>query len=511
MNEEIKNNECNTVNKTSEQRFKAKFPLFCVATFVYAVLYAICVFENPSGIGYGVYVVCSLIYIMFCFKEMELPLKRENIFYIITIIALGVATFCTDDWKIIFMNKVAIFILTALFVLDSVFDTRKWKFCKYISSAVITMIMSIAEICELFGNAYTYLKSRKNKRNINLLYGVLGCVIAIPIVAFIFILLSSADIVFREWASNIFDDINIVDIIIMTIMFCFMFMASYCLMSYLSKRELNETVKDNKKIEPLMVIPVTTMLTILYIIFAGIQVVYLFIGKMKLPEGYTYSEYAREGFFQLLVVSVINLIIVLVCVGFAKSNKVLKGILTVMTLCTFVMIASSAARMLTYMQYYYLTFLRIFVLWSLLVLTFVFVGVLIYIYKDKFPIFKYVVMIVTYLYMAFAFSHPDYIVAKVNLGATEGKESQFFLGEGFDDYDFLAYLSADGATAVAQWIDEQGYAYDIGKPYINHKYLFFYTPQEYGENYMCMISEKTKDMGIKDFNFSRYTAKKLIK
>ena len=37
----------------------------------------------------------------------------------------------------------------------------------------------------------------------------------------------------------------------------------------------------------------------------------LFLGKMQLPEGYTYAQYAREGFFQLLAVSILNLILVL--------------------------------------------------------------------------------------------------------------------------------------------------------------------------------------------------------
>ena len=32
----------------------------------------------------------------------------------------------------------------------------------------------------------------------------------------------------------------------------------------------------------------------------------------QLPEGYTNAEYAREGFFQLLAVSILNLIIVLI-------------------------------------------------------------------------------------------------------------------------------------------------------------------------------------------------------
>ena len=50
--------------------------------------------------------------------------------------------------------------------------------------------------------------------------------------------------------------------------------------------------------------------------------------------------YAREGFFQLLTVGFINLAIVLVCMTFFRESRLLKAVLTVMSLCTFVMIAS---------------------------------------------------------------------------------------------------------------------------------------------------------------------------
>ena len=136
--------------------------------------------------------------------------------------------------------------------------------------------------------------------------------------------------------------------------------------------------------------------------------------------------------------------------------------------------------------------------------------VIIYIYKGTFPIFKYTIITVTCLYIAFAFSRPDYFIAKVNLSSTDGNESVFFLGESFDDYEFMLELSADAAPAVAEWMEKQGYEYEIDNSYINEEYLFFYNPDEFGENYMCVISEETDDMGIRDFNVSRYIAKLLL-
>ncbi|MFR8843777.1 MAG: DUF4153 domain-containing protein [Waltera sp.] len=66
--------------------------------------------------------------------------------------------------------------------------------------------------------------------------------------------------------------------------------------------------------------------------------------KMQLPESYTHAQYAAEGFFQLLAVSILNLILVLMCLSFFRESKVLKVIMTIMSLCTFIMIASSVMR-----------------------------------------------------------------------------------------------------------------------------------------------------------------------
>ena len=90
-----------------------------------------------------------------------------------------------------------------------------------------------------------------------------------------------------------------------------------------------------------------------------------------------------------MAVSIMNLVIVLIGLYMFGESKVLKGILTVMSICTFVMIISSALRMIMYIRYYYLTFQRVVVLWSLAVLFVVFIGVIRSIYKREFNLFRY--------------------------------------------------------------------------------------------------------------------------
>ena len=67
-------------------------------------------------------------------------------------------------------------------------------------------------------------------------------------------------------------------------------------------------------------------------LYAGIQILFLFLRlDQGLPDGVTYSQYAREGFWQLLLVSLINFGTVLVCVRIFADNRILKGLLSVIS------------------------------------------------------------------------------------------------------------------------------------------------------------------------------------
>ena len=493
-----------------EPLFKEKYPIFLIVTLVNAIIFAACIYKNVSGLASVLYVLTGIAYVIFSLKLMGLEVKKGSIFYIVAIALLGVASISTDNGDIILLNQLMMIGLKAVFVFDNIFDTKKWQFQKYISAVITAGFMAIGEIIKPFEDAYEYFLSRKDKDNSKIIYTVVGCVISIPALVVMFVLLSSADIVFKDWTLKIFGRFDIEDIVGIGFLFGMAFMTTYCVVSYLSKKEIDENVKDTKILEPLIVIPVTSMLTILYVVFSWIQVAYLFVGEFKLPEGYTYAQYAREGFFQLLAVSIINLVIVLASMGYTKRSKILKVILTVMSCCTFIMIASSAVRMITYIRFYYLTFLRVFVLWSLLVLFLIFIGVIIYIHKETFPIFKYTLIVGTCLYIVLAFGRPDYFIAKVNLSSTDGKESDFFLGESFDDYGFLLDMSADAAPVVDKWMKEKGYGYNGIGNYMQDDYRWNYDPKEYAQAYMATIDEDSRDMGIRNFNISRYKAKLLL-
>lgn len=492
-----------------DKKIKESFHIYGIAALLYACLYAFCMYKNSSGITYGLFVAGSIGFILFCLKKLEMSLKKESWFYMVSMMLLSVSTFCTDDWRIIFLNKTGVFLLTISLLLGIIYDTKQWNLGKFLGSIVKVCVMAIGEVARPFSDAIWYCKNKLDKKNSKYLYVLMGIAITIPLFVIVFLLLTSADAVFRNLANEMLNGLDIGDIYLIVFMIGFMFLASYCLLTYLSKKTLKEEVVDSRKWEPLIGIPVVSILSLLYLVFSVIQIMYLFVGNMQLPEGYTYAEYAREGFFQLLAVSILNLIIVLVGLYFFKPSKVLKVVLTVMSLCTFIMIASSAMRMIIYIQYYYLTFLRILVLWSLVVLFLIFAGVIAYIVKDSFPLFRYSMVVVTCLYLCLSFAHPDYWIAKVNLAGSEETRSEFFEGDAFEDFYYLTTLSADAAPVMVEWAAEEGYDLD-----------YYYTSEEerrpdekagkYGYLYLRKLNQRVGDIGIRNFNVSRFIADFLV-
>ena len=516
-------------DEEQEKRIR-HFGLFGLSSFIYALFYTFCLYKNASGITYPFFTGGTLFYFFSSLKKLGISAKKDSIFYAAGIEFLGISTFCTDNKNMIAMNKLAIFILFFILFIHNFYQDKWWDIFKYLEAMLQTVLDFLQALTSPVIDFKLYRKAEKAKeksRMSNTAYIFIGVLISLPLLTIVLSLLSSADIVFRSFI----EDYIVIDwvsenFIGLGFSVFFSFFASYCILISLKKKSVKEEVADKRTGEPLVALAFTAVLTFVYLLFSGIQIVYLFAGNMQLPEQYTYAAYAREGFFQLLFVCLINLVLVLVCLGRFKENKALKAILTIISLCTYIMIASSAMRMLLYIQYYDLTFLRFFVLWALIVIFFLMTGILIHIYKRNFPLFKYCISVVTILYIAFSFSRPDYFIAKYNIAQMLEKEGTASERPDYDTY-YLLGLSADAAPAIldtetlaalldgpessVRWIqDLKSWKDDDRRDF----YSDTYRPVTWMEKYMHYIYYDSIKMiehegsRWRTFNLSRYTMKK---
>ena len=508
------------------KRLKEHFPFFGIGSALYALFYTFCLYKNASGITYPFFVIGTLCYFFFSMRKLGVPYKKDSIFYIVSVVLLGISNCLTNSVALLNLNKCGIFLLSFILMIHTIYLDRNWNFPKYLGAIMETIGTVCTCVLRPFSDMVSYFDAQKQAKTGKKSYFIpilIGIVITVPVLLVMTLLLAGADVVFSNMLSNIFESFNFVTIFQICFLMIAVFFSSYAVCAALSMKNVKEEMGDHRVLEPVIAIVVTAALSVLYLMFSVIQILYLFIGNMQLPEGYTYSQYARQGFFQLLAVCILNLIIVLVCLYLFRDNTVLKIILTIISGCTFIMILSSALRMLMYIDRYNLTFLRIFVLWALAVIFLLMAGVTAFIHINKFPLFTYSMVIVTVFYIGLSFAHPDYWIAKYNLDPTHLD----YLNE-YDVSDSRRYLSklsadaapvlldksknpylreimieqADAALLLKNWDDVSEFDEDISA-YVTGELSWLHSYYDKMEH----LSDK---MHIRNFNFSIYTAGKYV-
>lgn len=497
------------------------FPFMGIGSLIYAFFYTFFLYKNSSGITYPFFVGGTCLFFFLYLKKSGLTAKKFSVFIIVSLMLLGISTCLTDSWILLFFNKLGIFCLFFYLVLHNLYQDKNWGLPKYAGAITTVVFSSLCHIGKPFTDFSAFRKSHSPEDKISEgkgKYVLLGVIIALPLLFIILLLLGSADAVFGNILENIFTfDFDFSDHVFgIAFTFLFAFFAAYSIMSRLNVHDIREEVTDKRTSEPLIAITFTGLISFIYLIFCSIQVVYLFGGLGTLPSGYTYASYAREGFFQLVFVCLINLALVLICMKRFRKSNVLRGILTFISLCTYIMIASSAYRMILYIQVYYLTFLRVFVLWALAVIFLLMTGALIMIYREAFPLVKYCLIIVTSFYLVFSFAHPDYWIARYNLDHAISAEDQqqsredgtYSSLEVFKDFYYLKGLSMDAAPVIFEKAAQLGY--DDGK--YNAWFLTYASDivkvswRDDDPVFPVENGNLPKKMSIRSFNFSRWTA-----
>ncbi|MDG4835784.1 DUF4173 domain-containing protein [Micromonospora sp. WMMD967] len=192
------------------------------------------------------------------------------------------------------------------------------------------------------------------------------------------------------------------------------------------------------------------MLVALFTVFVLVQLTVLFggAGHVLRTAGLTYAQYARGGFWQLLAVTALTLLVIAVAARRAPKVtradrllvRVLLGALTALSL---VIVASALYRMQVYTDAYGATRLRLVVatieLW--LGLLFVLVGVaVVRLRADWLP--RLVIGTAVLALLGLALVNPDRLIAERNVDR--------YLQTGRVDIDYLSGLSEDAVPALVR-------------------------------------------------------------
>ena len=297
---------------------------------------------------------------------------------------------------------------------------------------------------------------------------LLGIGITIPILAILMALLASADLAFANQLNKIIQSLHLEKLpewifrVVYIIVLAYFIVGLWLHAGFPKKPETTETSKNPEK--PFLgwiatMIPMTSIV-ILFMVFVVVQFKYLFGAQTNISvEGFTYAEYARRGFFELLATAVITLGIDLIFSAISsRTGKTQEGIFTglrvaVMAL-VLVILASAIERLTLYENAYGFSRIRtwshVFIFWlgGLIIATIV----LILLKKTRF--FGLAVIITIFGYStSLAVINVDGFIARQNIQRAQiGYEL---------DRGYLASLSQDAVPVLVSEFSAMNIPQDI--------------------------------------------------
>ena len=213
----------------------------------------------------------------------------------------------------------------------------------------------------LFRNLkFLKIKTSREKTN-KILNAVFGIIVGIVFSIVILLLLMSADDYFNKFVSKAFISINFDFSKIMQFVIFFIIIFSIGV-NLIRNRYI--VMKENKtrKIDHTIIISMLSVINLVFVLFLISEVSKLCGNFLQIPKGYIYSSYAREGFFQLLFVTIINFSIILYLIyktNVIKENKVIRNLILILIAFSVLLIFNSYYRMFLYIGKFGFTNLRL--------------------------------------------------------------------------------------------------------------------------------------------------------
>ena len=310
---------------------------------------------------------------------------------------------------------------------------------------VFLEVISLAKVTDRIAS-----EKRKTLKNI-----FIGLIISAPVLVTVIALLAEADTVFQNFIADLLKPLESIGSIPFAEHVAVIGIITVLLFGYLA---VVLTAKVEGVSAPaerytwswdaIIVATVLVMVNAVYILFCVIQFTYLFSGEeviRSIPD-YTYAEYARRGFSELIVVTVINLSILLIGLHFAKDegklNHLVLALRCLLVLCTVIILYSAHLRLKLYEEAYGYTYARIFAHTFIGFLFILFMLTLYKLWRRELPLVKAFAIAALVTYTTLNYVNVDAIIARNNI------DRYFKTGE--IDLEYLQELSYDAILELSR-------------------------------------------------------------
>ncbi len=399
-------------------------------------------------------------------------------------------------------NIIALILLYSIMIIMLVID--KVTIGTIIRKVVYLLLGPVEFLEEAVGSIIETIAKLFNKREISkkehrtIKKIILGIIITIPLLIIVLILLASADSIFfskiinlliKVFSLGIFESETYINLFLRIIIILFLSVYLIALLYNIIEDNFCENdvnSKTKKGIDKIIGNTMLTILNIVYLIFCYIQISVLFmkIGNML---DYEYATYARQGFFQLMAVSLINLSLILITfrrneqdnrLNYTKIMNICLAIFTLIILC------SSFYRMYLYEQEFGYTFLRLMVYFILITEAILIIATIMYIIGMKINLCKTFFVVIVSMYILVNYINIDNMIAKNNIDKyfASGTEAEI-------DIYYLQTLSVDATRQIKRLenVEDKELKYRV-------------------ESCLYYLKNSTTNTNFKNFNINRVIA-----
>jgi hypothetical protein len=295
--------------------------------------------------------------------------------------------------------------------------------------------------------------------NKNIILQILkGIIMSVPVLLLFLLLFSSADLIFQKHLVNLVNfNIN-PEIIFRLFLILVVAIILTGAFSYTFREIPTDGIPEQKSSDAYRLghIELSILLgsvNILFFVFILIQLTYLFGGQSNISsQGFTYAEYARRGFFELIAVAVFSFLLLWATekyvVKLASGHGFLFKVLgTGLIVQVMLIMVSAFKRLLLYEQAYGFTTLRLYSHAFIIFQAVVFLSLLHKFLKDdreKVFVFRSFIAAIIFL-AAMNLLNPDAFIARHNI--------RRFSATGKLDVVYLSRLSDDAVPETTKLLD----------------------------------------------------------
>ncbi|MEA4812383.1 MAG: DUF4173 domain-containing protein [Anaerolineaceae bacterium] len=334
-------------------------------------------YRQAAGMQWFIFVVLLQL-CLFGFARISKQKLPYSSLFLATINALlaGVTVFRTEVYTIIFAVMASLLGLGLLLVTLLNGQWLLYRMREYFAEGFHLFLSCVAGFFNMFFARSLEGAQNPRKKEVNqkqwktLRPYLMGLLIAIPVLLIFGALFVSADPVYAQKVNKLISWIkieNLKDLIQQTILTFILAYFSFGAIYFSFSRTLQKQKlePDQPLFKPFLGITesmvVLVLLNVLFASFLMIQFHYFFAGQANINvEGYTYSSYARKGFFELLVVALFSgwvhwALNAVTTRQEAKQKRAFSWVITLLYLQVGVVLIAAYSRMVLYVKAYGLT------------------------------------------------------------------------------------------------------------------------------------------------------------